>query len=95
MKLLQLWVVFAAPCRLVRPGKLGEKEMDELRTKQMRERSLGSMSFLKTRLGTLPFFVFPELGSSKGEALWDVTQTSTKQLQRTEERTQLRYGATQ
>lgn len=36
--LLLLWVVFAAPCRLVGPGKLEEKEMDELRTKcwQMR-----------------------------------------------------------
>lgn len=57
--LLLLWVVFAAPCRLVGPGKLGEKEMDELRTKcwQMKEKSLGSVSLLKTRLGRLPFSV--------------------------------------
>lgn len=54
-----LWVVFASPCRIVGPGKLGEKETDELRTKywKMRERSLGSMLLLKTRLGRLPFSV--------------------------------------
>lgn len=80
--LLLLWVVFAAPCRLVGPGKLEEKEMDELRTKcwQMRKRSLGSMSLLRSRLGRLPFSKFLELGSSKGEALWAVTQFSSKQL---------------
>lgn len=51
--------------------------MDELRTKcwQTRVKGLGSMSLLKTRLGR--FSMFPELGSSKGQALWDVTLLSS------------------
>lgn len=70
--LLLLQVEFAAPCRFVGLGKLEEKEIDELRTKcwQMREKILGSVSLIKTRLGRLPFSMFPQLGSSKGEALW-------------------------
>lgn len=48
-----------------------EKEMGELRGQcwQMREKSLGSMSLLKNRLGRSTFSVLPESGSSKGEAL--------------------------
>lgn len=71
-----MWrLVFAAPGRLVGPGQLGEKETDELRTKcwKMREKSLGSTLLLNTRLGRLPFSMFPEPGSSTGEALWAVT----------------------
>lgn len=38
----------------------------------MREKSSGSVSLLKTRLGRSPLSTLPESGSSKGEVLWTV-----------------------
>lgn len=66
--------------------------MGELRERcwQTREKSLGSVSLLKTRPGRLPFPMLPEAGSSKGEDLWAVIGFSLEQPQRAGEGIQLR-----